>query len=98
MVKSDKAIIWYSDSKWCVDILQNIERYSKGKQPSRHHNVWEDMYAMVTTTSSSFQERHVYLGDVNVYMHLGVPWPTTHLFFHRIFSLLLPVPYTNLFF
>ena len=38
------------------------------------------------------------LGDVNVYMHLGVPWPATDLFFDKIFSPLLLDPDINPFF
>ena len=36
--------------------------------------------------------QHTILGDGNVFMHLGVPWPATDLFFHRIFSPFLQDP------
>ena len=32
-----------------------------------------------------------------MYVHLGVPWPATHLFCHQIFGLLLPYPHRKLF-
>ena len=51
---SDMDIVLYSDSKWCVDMLKNIEQYTgrkwttKGKRAIKNHDIWEDIYAMIT--------------------------------------------------
>ena len=56
----------YIDSKWCVDILDNMAQYkrqkwhTKGRRPIRQHGVWEDIYAMITTRVGSFQVTHMY--------------------------------------
>ena len=52
-VHTEKDIEICSDSQWCKDILKSIEMfkrrkwYSKSKQLTRHHDIWEDIYAML---------------------------------------------------
>ena len=56
----------YSGSKGCVDIFSNLQLYkrhgwmAKGKQPVRHHDIWEDMYLLLQTGAAIVSVTHVY--------------------------------------
>ena len=56
----------YSDSKWCVDIFNNLQLYkrrgwiAKGKEPVRHHDIWEDIYQLLQTRAATESVTHVY--------------------------------------
>ena len=43
----------YGDSKWCVDIFNNLQLHNRcawmaqGKKPVRHQDVWEEILQLV---------------------------------------------------
>ena len=63
----------YSDSKWCVDIFSNLQLYkrrgwmAKGKQPVRHHDIWEDIYQLLQGWIALVSITHVYGHNTLVY-------------------------------
>ena len=52
-VRNTQEMCLYSDSKWCVDSFSNLQLYkrrgwmAKGKQPVKHHDIWEDIYQLL---------------------------------------------------
>ena len=56
----------YSDSKWCVDIFDNLELYKRrgwmtqGKKPVRHHHIWEEVVSILRSRSVPVMVTHVY--------------------------------------
>ena len=65
-VRSSQELCLYSDSKWCVDILNNLRSYkhrgwmAKGKNPVYHHNVWEEVYQLLECRTAPVSMAHVY--------------------------------------
>ena len=73
MVCGDQELCMYSDSKWCVDIFDNVELYkrrrwmSQGKKLVRHHDIWEEVLSIIRGRSASVTVTHIYGHNKLVY-------------------------------
>ena len=72
-MRNTQELCLYSDSKWCVDIFSNLQLYNrrgwmaKGKQPVKHHDIWEDIYQSLQARAATVCVTHVYGHNKLVY-------------------------------
>ena len=65
-VRNTQELCLYSDSKWCVDIFNNLQLYKRrawmaqGKKPVKHHDVWEDILVLLHNRTAPVSMTHVY--------------------------------------
>ena len=73
VVREDQELCIYSDSKWCVDIFDNLQLYkrrgwmSQGKKQVGHHDVWEEVLSLIQCRSAPVTVTHVYAHNKVVY-------------------------------
>ena len=65
-MRNTQELCLYSDSKWCVDIFNNLQLYKRrawiaqGKRPVGHHDVWEDILFLLQDRATPVSMTHVY--------------------------------------
>ena len=73
-MRNTQELCLYSDSNWCVDIFSNLQLYkrrnwiAKGKQPVRHHDIWEEINQSMQSRIASVSMTHVYGHNKLVYL------------------------------
>ena len=64
-VRGDQMLCMYSDSKWCVDIFDNLDLCKKrgwmtqGKKLVRHHDIWEEVLSIIRSRCAPVTVTHV---------------------------------------
>ena len=72
-MRNTQELFLYSDSKWCVDIFNNLQLYKRrawmtqGKKPVRHHDVWEGILWLLQDRTAPVSMTHVYGHNKLVY-------------------------------
>ena len=65
-LRTTQELCLYSDSKWCVDIFDNLQLYTRhawitqGKKPVGHQDVWEENFQLLRGRTAPVSMTHVY--------------------------------------
>ena len=72
-MRNTQELCLYIDSKWCIDIFNNLQVYKRGasmaqgKKPIGHQDVWEEILQLLQCRRAPVSMTHVYGHNKLVY-------------------------------